>query len=222
MADPWPQGPSVAVMTGRTISIPGEFAGNRKCRRIRSSTKGLPWSCTSVLCPTPPAPVEHAVIPKGLPRSCTSVPCPTPPAVADPATSRPPRPGRVPDITPRSTSRPDHVRAVRAGDDVREAATLDAERGVPAAIPPAWSRSSAAAMSSSWSSRMETTCPAPRAATPVARRGEVAVRSSPCRCPGAPPARRQPPPAWLVTSAGAGRGGAPRLRGVRPWGADPP
>ena len=101
------------------------------------------------------------MIPKGLPRSCTSVPCPTPPAEATPATSRPPRPGRAPDITPRSTSRPDHVLAVRAGDDVREAATLDAERGVPDAIPPAWSRSSAAAMSSSWSSRIETTCPAP-------------------------------------------------------------
>jgi hypothetical protein len=55
------------------------------------------------------------------------------PAMADPATSRPPRPGRAPDITPRSTSRPDHVLAVRAGDDVHEAATLDEERGVPVA-----------------------------------------------------------------------------------------
>ena len=35
-----------------------------------------------------------------------------------PVAPRPPRPGRAPDITPRSTSRPDHVLAVRAGDDV--------------------------------------------------------------------------------------------------------
>ena len=113
MADPWPKGPFVAVMTGRKIGIPG-------------------WD-----------PVEHAVIPKGLPWSCTAVPCPTPPAMADPATSRPPRPGRAPDITPRSTSRPDHVLAVRAGDHPDWTAVLDIEeRGVPDAIPPAWSRSS--------------------------------------------------------------------------------
>ena len=48
---------------------------------------------------------------------------------------------------------------------------------------------------------------------PRARRGEGgAVRSPPCRCPGAPPARRQPPRARLAASAGAGRGGASRLR----------
>ena len=34
--------------------------------------------------------------------------------------------------------------------------------------------------------------------------------------------RRQPPPAQRAASAGAGRGGAPRLRVRRPGGADPP
>ena len=43
--------------------------------------------------------------------------------------------GRAPDSTSRSTSRLDHVRAVRAGDDVHEVATLDEERSAPAAIP---------------------------------------------------------------------------------------
>ena len=164
----------------------------------------------------PPDPVEHAVIPKGLPRSCTSVPCPIPPAVADPATYRPPRPGRAPDITPRSTSRPDHVLAVRAGDDVHEAATLDAERGVPDAIPPAWSRSSAAAMSSSWSSRMETTCPAPRQQRPWHVGHDGRRFSGPS--PGAPPVKPQPSRAWLAASAGAERSRSPRLRVRAPVG----
>ena len=49
-------------------------------------------------------------------------------------------------------------------------------------------------------------------------RGRGAVRSPPCRCLGAPPPRRQPPWAWLATSAGAGRGAAPRLRVGAPVG----
>ena len=140
MADPWPKGPSVAVMTGRTIGIPGGFAGIGSAAgsgRARGDPEGV-------------APVLH-VGPL-------------------PYTAGRGRPGNIPTAAARSSARhhasehvaPDHVLAVRAGDDVHEAATLDAERGVPDAIPPAWSRSSAAAMSSSWSSRMETPCPAPR------------------------------------------------------------
>jgi hypothetical protein len=44
MADPWPKGPSVAVMTGRTIGIPGGFAGSGSAAgsgRARGDPEGV-------------------------------------------------------------------------------------------------------------------------------------------------------------------------------------
>ena len=142
MADPWPKGPSGAVMTGRKIGIPGGFAGIGSAAGS-ARARGDPGEVAPVL-HVGPLPYTAG---RGHPGNIPS------------ATAR-----STPDITPRSTSRPDHGLAVRAGDDVHEAATLDEGRGVPDAIPPAWSRSSASAMSPPWSSCRES--PLPRCPSP--------------------------------------------------------
>ena len=117
MADPWPQGPSVAMMTGRKIGIPGGFAGSGSAAgsgRARGDPEGV-----ALVLHIGPLPYTAG---RGHPGNIP------------PATARSSAPSR---LVIRRALGPDLVLAVRAGDHPDLTAVLDIEvRGV-ADVPPA-------------------------------------------------------------------------------------
>ena len=197
MADPWPQGPSVAVMTGRTIGIPGGFAGSGSAAgsgRARGDPEGV-------------APVLH-VGPL-------------------PYTAGRGHPGNIPPAAARSSARhhaSEHVAPLARIMFSPSEPVTTCTRPPPStqnAVSPMRSPRRGAGRARRRCRRPGRPAwrpPAlPRAQQRPWRVGHDGRRFS-GPSPGAPPVKPQPSRAWLAASAGAERSGLPRLRLRAPVG----
>jgi hypothetical protein len=175
----------VAVMTGRTIGIPGGFAGSGSAAGS-GRARGDPEGVASVLLVSPlPYTAGHG------------------------------RPGNIPTAAAWSSAR------YHASEHVAPSARIMFSPFEPVTTqtwPPPSTKNAVSPMRSPRPGRPAWIPPAlPRAQQRPWRVGHDGRRFS-GPSPGAPPVKPQPSRAWLAASAGAGRGGAPRLRVGAPVG----